>query len=184
LRSPITLEGEIMLFGNKKTFAIEFCLDSDYGGRSFWGTLCYWIDNNLIGNLPNISIGTALLDSAWIEKDNGHRYHKQLFQMETIQLEDLLHRGLFGLDEKDTIMQFAVKETWARFRIDEMAGAFDGYNIYLIDGLNYSRVIVKNRYSNVIDEYHILLGQFDNTLHEVRDKWCEMDKIESLMSGE
>ena len=49
-----------MMAGRKNDFAIEYCLDANFGGKWLLGRIAYWIDGEMLGDY---ALGTSLANT-------------------------------------------------------------------------------------------------------------------------
>lgn len=124
-----------MLIGNKKTFAVEYELNNDYGGEWMYGKICYWIENQEIGNYQ---LGTSLRDVLfglkYILYDSGNRTDTYLCQTLPEDLFYQLNELIYRVEEDNFNHSL---EAPARFEVSINVDVFDGWKIFLIDCIDF-----------------------------------------------
>jgi hypothetical protein len=148
------------IFGSKEMVGVQFELDVESLGPWLFGKFCYWVRGRMIGDFD---LGTSLSDVlsvlAPVIKDNGRRRSEKLYALSSHELCNLLDSGLYGSDAE--IQARAIEEQWARFQIDLPIDVFDECRVYLLDGEQKSRIVLKHLASGILEEFAVDLGAFD-----------------------
>jgi hypothetical protein len=156
-----------MLIGNKQTFAVEYELNNDYGGEWMYGKICYWIENQEIGNYQ---LGTSLRDVLfglkYILYDSGNRTDTHLCQTlpEDVfyQINVLIYRV-----EEDNFNHSL--EAPARFEVSINVDVFDGWKIFLIDCIDFSIILFKSINDEKVKYSRLQKGEFDDAICKLSD---------------
>lgn len=95
----------MMLIGNKETFAVEYELDSNYGGNWMFGKICYWINHVQVGDYE---LGTSLRDvlvaMIFLVPDCGNREELNLCELPPEEVFFQLNESIYGDTENVTIV--------------------------------------------------------------------------------
>lgn len=148
----------IKILGNKKQFAIQYQITNVYH-QFFYGNICYWINSEKLGRDDMIAtLSDTLLFLPGFVGDCGNRMHDELYSM---SLEDVFYRlsGQAFLDGNEELEKKADLEQWARFNISIMLDVFKDVSVFLIDGLDMSRIIYSD--GKIIHELFVKRGSVD-----------------------
>jgi len=159
------------LFGDKSLLAVEFELDKDHCGAWLFGRFCYWVAGQQVGNYPE---GTSLRDVLFelepIIRDAGKRQHEEFSLLPPSQVFRRLYAALYGPTESPDD-QRALEETWARFRINPEVDIFDGWLVFLVDGVSGERIMWgAPALDAAVHETTLPRGLFDGLLRRAYDE--------------
>lgn len=172
-----------MVIGDCLHFAVEFELDHEFGGMWLFGKFCYWVKGKQIGNY---NLGTSLRDLLFqmetIIRDKGKRTNSELFILDSVELFNRLNDALYSCNSC-IYYNKAIEETWAKFNVTIPVDIFDEWKLFLIEGNEKARIIIKMPNSNKIIEEELKLEEFDtvfieaykelNKLYETEFRKCE-----------
>jgi len=153
-----------MLIGNCSIFAIEFKLDKEYGEAWLYGKLCFWINNQRIGDYDlGTSLRDVLFELKYIVSDNGNRNHKELYLLSKEELYYRLNSVLYGYEASEFEKE-ALDDTWARFNATIPIDVFCGWKIFVVENVDKTRVIAKNDDSEIL-ELIMLSKEFNDVIN-------------------
>jgi hypothetical protein len=175
-----------MLFGNKKSFAIEYNLNTDYGGEWLFGKICYWIDGSRVGDYDlGTSLRDVLIQAKYILNDAGNRFGGILCEIDNEEAFMRLDKFFYNeelVDEEKHLVQ--LPDQPARFIIKIPVDIFDNFTIFLIQcDLNSEIIIFKSNDKNIIHKKGLRFGEFDNVFHKFFDSLNDIYENETKRSS-
>lgn len=159
------------IIGNKEIFAVEYEITAVY--ESFiYGKFCYWIDKKKIGKYDE---GVTISDMLWRIPDlvnyNGKREQIKLYQLDVLELFDMLNSTLFG-EGNEKYDQIAEEEEWARFDIGIHVDIFYECKIFLIESMTKARIVFS--INKNINELYLEKGIVDDVFKKLYTDFNEL----------
>lgn len=166
-----------MLFGDKRSFAVEFELNDDYGGSWLFGKFCYWVHGVQVGDfLLGTSLRDVLFQLKYPISDCGNRYDEQLCCSNGKELFDYIDSRLYG--ENNLISPFQTEvEIPARFNVTLQVDIFDQWKIFIIDCKDKTKIVFRNTLDNDVSEFWISNGEFDRA---IKAAYSELNRLYDL----
>jgi hypothetical protein len=153
------------LIGNKNTFGLEYhILESDK--YNLIGSAFYWINNYRIGNDLKVGLLNDLI-SCFVDilRDSGKRFHEEFFKINSDDFFETVDKTLFDYNDIQYVNR-ANEEQWARFNIRPEVVMFDGWKVYQVDFDETSRILVKNKEYETLQDFFLQKGIVDRILYE------------------
>ncbi|MCK7556237.1 immunity 42 family protein [Chitinophaga sedimenti] len=165
--------------GNKEIFALQWDVDS-YHAPYLYGYFCFWVNNNKVGNLDEIS--TLTIVSSYLSdflKNKNNRLYEGSELMAKEDLFHLLYLGFFDGSFKGIELYYRMSEYSNMFWLDEI-GEYsfrDKIGMILIDEpvKQRQRMIWIEFGNNVVNEFFIPANYFDDVGSQF------LDKIDSML---
>lgn len=150
-----------MLFGKKKSFAIEVDIDKNFGNEWIFGKCCYWINGRMVGKYDEgTSLRDVLFQMKYILGDSGKRLRPGLLNLEYVEVIKIAEE----IEEFDGANQMWSEGNLpgASINVRIPVDVFDEWKIYLIDGKVSSRLIARNIFDNEVVVSNLIPGEFDS----------------------
>lgn len=122
-----------MVIGDKNRFAVEYELNEQYFGRWMYGTFCYWIRGEHVGDKYSTILPDIIGDIDAILYNNGKRSCKTLF---TAEASDFIN-----LVENVTSDDCSYNDLLFRLKIKPHVDVFDYWKVYLVEYDCQSRIL-------------------------------------------
>lgn len=150
-----------MIFGDKARFAIEFTLNDEPGGAWLFGKFCYWIDGNQIGSYDEgISLRDILFQMKYIVGDAGIREAPTLAALDDRKIFDFIQEAMDESGER--LFMFIPRDFLpARFDICIHVDIFNAWDIYLVEGIKFAKIVYSNSGVVGVSSVELRSGEFE-----------------------
>lgn len=156
-----------MIFGDKKTFAVEIDWIDESVDHWLFGHICYWIRGEQVGDFEETATLTdALVDLKYRVGDCGNRHGGGLCDLGPDDLFGVLDRALFEWSDDVNDSNFTLPDVPARFDISFQMDVFYDWKIYLIECERYARAVYKHCDDDKIRCADIPVGTYEFAIKE------------------
>ncbi len=164
-----------MIIGTKDSFAVEYELDTDFGGKWMYGKVCYWINGKQIGDYElGTSLSDVLFQLKYMIHDNDKRDDESLCLLSPSDIFFQINESIYGENKK---VYAYTPETPAKFNISIPVDVFDQWKIFLVD-CNESSIVVYKKLDDVNVHFaYIPKGIFDQCINKL------YTSLESIYDG-
>jgi len=151
-----------MDFGNRTSFGITLELDENYGGSWLFGRFCYWIGGYAVGNYDDgTSLADLVVNMKYIIGDCGKRFCPPLLDMPTDRAFQIIRNSLDSTS--DEIFRYVPQDFLpARFDVCIPVDVFDSWKIFLVDGVNVSKLFFFDIDASQLSAVTLAVGKADD----------------------
>jgi hypothetical protein len=154
--------------GHRDSFAVEFALNENHGGKWLFGKFCYWIGGVQVGNYDSgTSLQDVFLQMRYVVADCAKRNGGPLCTLEPAEVFSKLDASLYGVSDYQVEEEFQSIESPAWFNITIPVDVFDGWKVYLIECDRNALFLFKRLEENRVQTFSVAIGVFDRVIREI-----------------
>lgn len=161
-----------MVFGNKKSFAVEVSLDENYGGEWLFGRFCYWVNGHMLGDYDlGVSLRDVFSQIQYLVKSCGKR-NGGFYDLSSEEIFFRINDAIYG-DNKYCI------DMASRFEVSMPLDIFNRFKIFVVDFVGIGSKVIYEE-DGLIKDFVIDLGLFDMVIKETYIFLDDLYEIEVL----